>query len=255
MLTNRTTRLAPAVGLGGVFLILAPCCYAAAPAPSPAEAQYLQGQAAWEKGEESPDKKIPAGADVPVDAWAEPAAQVRLVRVGRLRGDPDEPVAELAAQGKYVYLATFTFRVVDVSEPSRPRVVGSCPVTNVSGTLALAVSGNHAYVTVSSDEGARLRVIDLSAPTAPRVVASHNLDGSNDVVVQGLYAYVTDGQRLLVIDVSQPTAPQEVGRCELGRTFGIAVATLWSAVTCHRFPGRVAPSRTSPSDGEARAGQ
>jgi len=94
---------------------------------------------------------------------ARPSSGVRLERVGQMiPGDVDDPIAALAVQGKYAYLAGFELRVVEVSEPSRPRAVGSCRVTEVIGDRALAVSGNYAYVTVVSQQGGHL--LDRACP-------------------------------------------------------------------------------------------
>ena len=78
------------------------------------------------------------------------------------------------SDGPYGYL-----RVVDISNPMNPHIVGSydCPVRSFnSGGIAL--SGDYAYLVVEdwslySDLSATLRIIDISDPTDPREVGSY----------------------------------------------------------------------------------
>jgi hypothetical protein len=115
----------------------------------------------------------------------------------------------VAVQGNYAYLAgSEKLQVVDVSEPSRPRVVGSAALTG--GVLALAVCGRYAYV---GAEGS-FRIIDVSDPKQPQVIGTreHHAVG---IAVQAPYAYVTDGGSLRVLDISTPTRPTEVSRLKL----------------------------------------
>lgn len=158
---------------------------------------------------------------------------VRLERVGHLPDGGDDPFLSLAVQGKYAYLIQGNvekpkrLHVVDLSEPSRPRVVGSCPVTVEAGKLA--VSGNDVYVL----DGPNLRVFDVSDPAAPRDVGLCELGKSLwDVAVQGRYAYVTDVESLRVIDLQNPTTPKQIGRCDVADAQGVAVVGQHAYIAC-----------------------
>ena len=120
--------------------------------------------------------------------------------MGHIPNGGDDPFLSLAVQGKYAYLIQGNvekpkrLHVVDISDPSQPRIVGSSPLTD--SAMHLAVSGNHVYVL---DEP-NFRVFDVSNPAAPRDVGSCELGKLLwDLVIQGRYAYVTDVESVRVI--------------------------------------------------------
>ncbi|MFO7918974.1 MAG: PQQ-binding-like beta-propeller repeat protein [Anaerolineae bacterium] len=113
--------------------------------------------------------------------------------------------------------------------PPTVRVQGSLSAENVEfvghigGTvLAVALSGDHAYV-AAGDGG--LRVVDVADPSHPSEVGSCDPPGNAyGVAVSGNCAYVADGN-LRVIDVSDPSDPSEVGSCDtLGSAYAVAVS-------------------------------
>lgn len=158
---------------------------------------------------------------------------VRLERVGHLPDGGDDPFLSLAVEGKYAYMIQGNvekpkrLQVVDLTDPSQPKVVGSSPVTVEA--MRVAVSGKHAYVL---DEP-KLRVFDASDPTAPRDVGSCEL-GENlwDLAIAGKYAYVTDVESVRVIDLENPSAPKQVGQCEVPSAQGIAVSGKYAYIAC-----------------------
>lgn len=162
-----------------------------------------------------------------------PSPSVRLERVGGLEVVGDDPFLSLAVQDRTAYLvqgnvqAGKRLHVVDISEPSEPRIVGSCDLTIQAS--ALAVSGRYAYVL---DEP-RLKVIDVSVPDRPYEFGSCEL-GEHlwDIAIQGGQAYVTDIASVRVVDVSEPAAPKEIGRCELEEAQGITLAGRHAFVAC-----------------------
>jgi hypothetical protein len=101
-------------------------------------------------------------------------------------------------------------KVVDVSNPSAPRTVGS-----LSGTMrGVAMSGQYAYVLnlVSGNPShTDLIVVDLRVPTTPAIVGRVTLAGGNDLKLVGSLAYVATGSLgLQVVNISNPTAPSIV---------------------------------------------
>jgi len=150
---------------------------------------------------------------------------VRLERVGHLDDGGDDPFLCLAVQGKYAYTIQGNvekpkrLQVVDISDPSQPKIVGSSPVSVEA--MQLAVSGNFVYVL---DEPL-LRVFDVSKPAEPREIGSCEL-GENlwDIAVQKGFAYVTDVASVRVVDLADSTMPKPVGRCEISDAQGIGVA-------------------------------
>ncbi len=123
-------------------------------------------------------------------------------------------------RGKYAYVVSSyssndRLTVVDVSDPTSPKIIGSVnDTTNLDGAWRVFVVGDYAYVTCWSSD--RLTVVDVSSPQAPTVVASitaPELAGARGLYVSGNYAYVAaySADRLVVIDISSPTAPRLLG--------------------------------------------
>ena len=105
------------------------------------------------------------------------------------------------------------FQLIDVSDPTKPSVVGSF---NTPGSaLSVIVANEFAYVADGGYGG--LRVIDISDPADPTEVGFLDTPGSAyGVDVEGNYVYVADGYSgLRVIDVSDPSNPSEVGSCNM----------------------------------------
>jgi hypothetical protein len=164
-----------------------------------------------------------------------------LELVGHLPGEPNGTgLGSLAVKGKYAYLVPSVgvereddylevksvLRVVDISNPAAPTVVGTCDEPELTGILA--VVGDYAYITAADEDG--FLVVDISKATAPSVVGSCDKpEYPWKMAVVGDYAYavargaVSGG--LSVLDVSNPKVPKEVGVCDAFRGGqGIAVA-------------------------------
>jgi hypothetical protein len=138
----------------------------------------------------------------PGDPWGVGAAQPAL--------------GGLAVVGGYAYVATTEdavpesqLRVIDVSNPGLPRLVGRAGFAG--GAHGVAVSGGFAYVT---GDNPGLRVIDIGDPQRPRLVASVQIPAySWDVTVSGD-----------VVDVANPANPRLVGTLTCPEPSGVAVS-------------------------------
>jgi len=115
--------------------------------------------------------------------------------------------SDLDVVGNYAYLVDGNLRVVDISIPANPTQIGSF---NASGSAAaVAVSGNYAYL---GGYSSGLRVLNVSDPANPTQASSMLTPLSvYDVVVSGAYAYLTTNNDLRVVDVSNPASPTQVG--------------------------------------------
>ena len=123
-------------------------------------------------------------------------------------GPQDEPWADhlethistVFLAGDYAYVADeeSDFKVIDVSDPTAPLIVGSCYAGDMLSDVAVA--GGHAFAT---DFYSGLRVLDVSEPTAPHQVGALSLSLTDCIAVDGNYAYVTNWNcGLYVVDVS-----------------------------------------------------
>ncbi|MCB9077041.1 MAG: hypothetical protein H6631_05590 [Anaerolineaceae bacterium] len=129
----------------------------------------------------------------------------------RVLGFHNRPSDSVVVAGSHLYLGdSFNLLVVDVSDPAAPQEVG---YFEIIGRVE-AVVGPYLYL-ADRWYGA-LRVVDISQPVAPTEIGAYDAPGPTSprsVKVAGDYAYATDDIRrgLAVIDVSNPATPQEVG--------------------------------------------
>ena len=102
-------------------------------------------------------------------------------------------------------------KVVDVSTPNNPFLIGS--VFTPGEAVDLALSANFAFV---ADAYAGLQVVDVSDPHRPFIIASLPGYNANGVALSGNTAFVTCGGEdqwngLKVVDVSDPHNPVIIG--------------------------------------------
>jgi hypothetical protein len=117
-------------------------------------------------------------------------------------------VQAVAVHGAYAYvgLANAWAQVVDIRQPSRPRVLAAIPGLNAA---RLAVTSRYL---IGGDRD--LIVLDLARPDAPREIGSYrdwvyfDEGGLTDLNVFGAMVYAETPWGTLVIDISVPTAPQ-----------------------------------------------
>jgi hypothetical protein len=118
-----------------------------------------------------------------------------------------------------------TLRVVDVSAPTHPTVVGALAATTVPGLggpvfNSVGLDGSSRVAVVSQGNSGVLWTVDVSNPTQPRQVGSLTTSGfAAGVNVTGslgsgrVLAYVANGlSGLSIVDVSTPSQPVLVGR-------------------------------------------
>jgi hypothetical protein len=133
----------------------------------------------------------------------------------------ESAVSVTVADG-YAYLAGKSLRILDVTNPAAPVLVGA--YNSPSDVVDVAVANNHAYV-ATQDDG--LRVVDISDQTAPREIGSCDVESNaRGIKVAGDYAYMADYYAgLRVIDVSDSTAPTEIASDRYGNYFSDVAVT------------------------------
>ena len=111
-------------------------------------------------------------------------------------------------------------KVVDVSTPSAPHIVGT--VTLGGDMKRLRVVGTILYAAMGTDHA--LKIVDVSTPSNPQIIATVPVTGTAfDVTVLGSFAYVADVTTVTVVNVSSPSTPSVVGT--LSTTNASAVST------------------------------
>ncbi len=129
--------------------------------------------------------------------------RVDPVRVGSYGSPPSLGVfVDVAIDGNRAYVAEPPFRVIDITDPTNPVLLGS---NDDVSARAIAIDGNHAFVATSDG----LAVINVADPTDPYVVGScDTLSVGYAVAVSGDHAFVAAaGEGLYVFDITDPAAP------------------------------------------------
>jgi hypothetical protein len=184
------------------------------------------------------------------------AAQPRLLGALRIPGT----LRGVAIEGSHAYVAAGDagLRVIDISDPSGPREVGtyaSGGMVGQQGVVTITVSNAIALV---GDHPTGLHWVDVSNPSAPRRVSVYPVSGLSGVARMGNSAWIAftsdavwpdfaafemayPHAGLEVVDYSRPASPVRTGRVLLagGSSGGLAVAgsAAFLAVTLSgRFP-------------------
>lgn len=142
---------------------------------------------------------------------------------------------DLTVRGNYAFLADGAdfgdggLRVVDVSNPAAPALVGQDTGCPYAMGIDASADGNTVYIACASNEtfGNELRIVDVTDKANPLVIGSYTLPGSallpdynvaHSVVVSGSIAYVGHEFGVDEIDIADPVVPVQVARHEIGYT-------------------------------------
>jgi hypothetical protein len=109
----------------------------------------------------------------------------------------------LAGTNAYV-LCNRGLVVVNLDDPTQPRVVGALGAPDLDEPRAITIQFRYAFV--SDVRG--LRVVDVTRPEQPRLAATLDIPEAGDLYVARTYAYVPAGSHgLAIVDVETPTKP------------------------------------------------
>jgi Tfp pilus assembly protein PilV len=147
--------------------------------------------------------------------WASPSQYGGVDVTGSVAG------YRVDTSGNYAYIVRNSatgpnFIVVNTSVPTAPTVVGTLTLAGVP--TSIAVSGNYAYVSNTSDT-TELQVVNITTPTAPTLSGSYNAAGAGNGL--GVYAVGTTvylvraanggSDEFVIINAATPTAPTRLG--------------------------------------------
>lgn len=127
----------------------------------------------------------------------------------------------------YAYTMTYatnsidSFRIVDISNPQQPRVVGGAGMTGLplSDGKRVWASGDYAYVLYNATGGIDnpFRIIDISDKSNPVVVGGADLkmagfmgSAGQPFYVSGRYAYIMGNANMYIVDISNPYKPKAI---------------------------------------------
>jgi hypothetical protein len=157
----------------------------------------------------------PRSAPVTGRSLAFPAE--KLAEVGMA---PIRDARRVTVNGGYAFIASGArgVRIVDVSSPAAPVVVGEMTTTDA---WDVAVRSNYAYV---ADGESGLRVADITAPREPLLISSRKTADARAVVLSGDYAFVADSDKgLKVIDITDTRTLNRVATLETTNAQGLAL--------------------------------
>ena len=124
-------------------------------------------------------------------------------------------------------VGSVSFRVVDVSDPVQPRLLGQAQTGRV---IDLAVHGSRAYILDGGNynQPSRIRVIDVSDPAAPRSLGHPEIAQSalNLALYGDLTLVLTNNYRnaaLMVYDLTKTAVPLTVGTLKIDNPLGMTV--------------------------------
>lgn len=176
---------------------------------------------------------VPVGTLVdgdPANNFLSAEDSVRFNPDGQLTGATH---AYMAGTRLYV-VCTAGLVVVDITDPTKPRVTGQAPAGSLKHPRKLAVQFQYAFVT--DEEG--LKVFDLSAPNAPQPIpeATVALRDAQGLYAARTYAYVADGaEGLAIVDIKHPRAPKLVSHFNAGGALNDTRAIQIGAVNASMF--------------------
>lgn len=142
----------------------------------------------------------------------------------------------IVVSGNFAYVTTSNknaeLQIVNITNPNLPVLVGTYNASGNSAGLAVAVSGNFAYLARADNGGNNeFVVVNITNPASPTTSGTYSTGGNldlNAIYLHGNYAYVAtnDGsQEVIQINITNPAAPT------LAHAYNLATATTALAVT------------------------
>ena len=136
--------------------------------------------------------------------------------------DTGSSVQTVRISGSLAYVTDWNgLHVVDISQPTLPRIQGSFLVTNAAPS-GIEVAGTNAFM---SYYGGGLSVIDVSIPSAPKLTATYPAINVTRLHVASNLLFITDrglsydsDSKLLAYDATDPSHLRLVGRMILPPT-------------------------------------
>jgi hypothetical protein len=141
----------------------------------------------------------------------------------------------VAATGHRLYMTTPRgLYVVDVSDPTHPRIAGELTNGFLRNPRCVAVQFRYGFVT--DDDG--LKIVDLTEPTRPVPIprATLRLNHAGRLYVARTYAYVANGpEGLAIVDVENPERPRLDQMFNAGGTLNDTRAVQIGSVSASQF--------------------
>lgn len=148
---------------------------------------------------------------------------------------PGGGIMDIKISGRYAYAifnnaaGTNILRIIDVTDPQNPQIVGGTSLSLPSSPRSIFVSGHYAYLVFRNASGTNnFRIVDISDPSTPTIVSGASLTlpaNGQHIFVSGRYAYLTfdnvaANSTFRIIDIGNPDQPMITG----GQTLNLPTA-------------------------------
>ncbi len=122
---------------------------------------------------------------------------------------------DVFVQSNYAYVVSgyadysFLFNIVDVSDPSSPKVIGTAPLSSIGKDVF--VEGSYAYVAIGGMGMGVLQVINIANPSLPQPVGIFYPGwGALGLFEHEKIVYLGDDYGLYALDVNHPESPEQI---------------------------------------------
>jgi hypothetical protein len=141
----------------------------------------------------------------------------------------------VAAAGHRLYLTTPRgLYVIDVSDPTHPRIAGELTNSFLKNPRCVAIQFRYGFIT--DDQG--LKVVDLTEPTRPIPLprATIILNHAERLYVARTYAYIANGpEGLAIVDIENPERPRLAQMFNAGGALNDTRAVQIGSVSASQF--------------------
>jgi hypothetical protein len=152
---------------------------------------------------------------VDISDLGRPAVDTNFLRAGLAQ--------DVCVDGGIAYIASSTggMRIVDVSDPTRPRELAGVDTTNPQRSVVRAVAARDSFAYMGWPNWDNVLTLDVSNPTRPVKVGGCDLFNLPEaMVLRDSFIYVAEAYRFQVVNVARPRQPVLVGSCVLPGTPG-----------------------------------
>ena len=141
----------------------------------------------------------------------------------------------VAAAGHRLYLTTPRgLYVIDVSDPTHPRIAGELTNSFLKNPRCVAIQFRYGFIT--DDEG--LKIVDLTEPTRPIPIprGTIRLNHAERLYVARTYAYIANGpEGLAIVDIENPERPHLAQMFNAGGALNDTRAVQIGSVSASQF--------------------
>ena len=124
-------------------------------------------------------------------------------------------IEKVKVAGNYAYVLSGYFHIIDVSDPSKPTLVGTFKHHDIANDFS--INGELAYVvySITGDVRQGLKILDISDPTNPVQRGFYVTGDYYNIDIKGDYAYALPYIGLHIFDISNPLNPIEINKIDI----------------------------------------